>query len=157
EPVELQALTQQIVDDALLEAGQRGAHVHASLQAGLTVRGSRELLQRAIENVVRNAVRFTDTGTVVEVALERQPNRAVLTVRDHGPGVPADALERIFKPFYRVAGDRARTTGGTGLGLAITERAVSLQGGKVQAQNHPSRGLVVTIELPLEGGAAAGG
>jgi signal transduction histidine kinase len=155
ETVELAALTRQIVDDAVLEAGRRGAQVRASLPAGLAVRGSRELLQRAIENVVRNAVRFTDEGTDVEVALERRAERALLTVRDHGPGVPADALERIFKPFYRVAGDRARNSGGAGLGLAISERAVSLHGGRVQAQNHPSGGLVVTIELPVESSPAA--
>jgi two-component system sensor histidine kinase CpxA len=95
-------------------------------------------------------VRFTDDGTSVEVELRREAQRALLTVRDHGPGVPAEALERIFKPFYRVAGDRARQTGGTGLGLAITERAVALHGGRVLAQNHAQSGLVVTLELPLE-------
>jgi signal transduction histidine kinase len=151
EPVDLAALTRQIVDDAAIEAAQRGGHVRATLQPGLPMRGNRELLRRAIENVVRNAVRFTDDGTDVEVTLARQSQGVSLSVRDHGPGVPAEALERIFKPFYRVAGDRARNTGGTGLGLAITERAVSLHGGQVHALNHPEHGLVVTIDLPLDG------
>jgi two-component system sensor histidine kinase CpxA len=86
----------------------------------------------------------------VEVELRRDAQRALLTVRDHGPGVPEDALQGIFKPFYRVAGDRARQSGGTGLGLAITERAVALHGGSVLAENHAQSGLVVTLELPLE-------
>ena len=150
EALDLSGLTQQIVDDANLEAEQRGCRVRASLQPGFLVRGNRELLQRAIENVIRNAVRFTADGTEVEVTLAPQARRAVLTVRDQGPGVPDDALQRIFKPFYRVDGDRARSTGGTGLGLAITERAVNLHGGSVRAQNHPDQGLLVTIELPLD-------
>lgn len=150
ESVELASLTQQIVDDAALEAEQRGCRVQARLSAPSAVRGNRELLRRAIENVVRNAVRFTEPGSSVEVELRREAERALLTVRDHGPGVPEDALQRIFKPFYRVAGDRARQSGGTGLGLAITERAVALHGGRVLAENHAQRGLVVTLELPLE-------
>jgi len=150
EALDLSGLTQQIVDDANLEAEQRGCRVRASLQPGFLVRGNRELLQRAIENVIRNAVRFTADGTEVEVTLAPQARRAVLTVRDQGPGVPDDALQHIFKPFYRVDGDRARSTGGTGLGLAITERAVNLHGGSVRAQNHPDQGLLVTIELPLD-------
>lgn len=149
EPVDLASLTQQIVDDAALEAEQRGCKVQARLAAPSAVRGNRELLRRAIENVVRNAVRFTEDGTSVEVELRREAQRALLTVRDHGPGVPEDALQRIFKPFYRVAGDRARKSGGTGLGLAITERAVALHGGRVLAENHVQSGLVVTLELPL--------
>lgn len=151
EALDLAALTQQIVDDANLEAEPRGCRVRATLQRGFSVRGNRELLQRAIENVIRNAVRFTADGSEVEVSLQPQARRAVLTVRDHGPGVPEDALQRIFKPFYRVGGDRARSTGGTGLGLAITERAVNLHGGSVRAQNHQEQGLLVTIELPLDG------
>jgi two-component system sensor histidine kinase CpxA len=152
EALDLTGLTRQIVDDANLEAEQRGCRVRASLQPGFAVRGNRELLQRAIENVVRNAVRFTADGTEVEVTLQQQARQAVLIVRDHGPGVPEEALQRIFKPFYRVGGDRARSTGGTGLGLAITERAVNLHGGSVRAQNHPEQGLLVTIVLPLDDG-----
>jgi two-component system sensor histidine kinase CpxA len=153
EALDLVGLTTRIVEDANLEAEQRGCRVRARLQAGVAVRGNRELLRRAIENVIRNAVRFTAEGTEVDVTLQPHARQAVLTVRDHGPGVPEEALQHIFKPFYRVGGDRARSTGGTGLGLAITERAVQLHGGNVRAQNHPERGLLVTIELPLEDGA----
>jgi len=156
EPIELSALTQQIADDVSLEAEQRGASLRARLEPGCLVRGNRELLRRAIENVLRNAVRFTDAGTSVEVELVRGEGRVRLGIRDRGPGVPPDALQRIFKPFYRVGGDRARNTGGTGLGLAITEQAVQLHGGSVRAENHPEQGLIVTLELPLDALAGAG-
>ena len=99
--------------------------------------------------LVRNAIRFTAEGEPVEVELSCSESRATLRVRDHGPGVPSDALDAIWRPFYRVEGDRARHTGGTGLGLAITEQAVTLHGGKVRAENHPGGGLVVTLELPI--------
>lgn len=147
--VELGALAQQIVDDVSLEAEQRRASVRASLGVDCTVRGNRELLRRALENVLRNAVRFTAEGTSVEVELTRDGERAQVRVRDHGPGVPSEALGQLFKPFYRVEGDRARNTGGTGLGLAITEQAVLVHGGRVRADNHRQGGLVVTIELPV--------
>lgn len=156
EPIELGALAQQIVDDVSLEAEQRGATLQARLEPGCLVRGNRELLRRAIENVLRNAVRFTDPNTSVQLDLTRRDGRAELGIRDRGPGVPPDALERIFKPFYRVGGDRARNTGGTGLGLAITEQAMLLHGGSVRAENHPGQGLLVTLELPLEQPAVAG-
>jgi two-component system sensor histidine kinase CpxA len=77
--------------------------------------------------------------------------QAVITVRDHGPGVPAATLDKLFRPFYRVDEARDRNSGGTGLGLAIAERAVRLHGGTVEAANVATGGLVVTIILPTQG------
>jgi two-component system sensor histidine kinase CpxA len=153
EPIELVALAKSVVDDAAIEAERRGSRLILRAGEACTLNGDRELLRRALDNVVRNAIRFTTTGEPVEVELACDVERATLRVRDHGPGVPADALDKIWKPFYRVEGDRARNTGGTGLGLAITEQAVTLHGGKVRAENHSGGGLVVTLELPL--GAAS--
>jgi two-component system sensor histidine kinase CpxA len=153
EPIDLTALTQSIVEDTSIEAERQGSRLVLSAAQPCSVRGNRELLRRAIENIVRNAVRFTSAGEPVEVELTRDTDRALLRVRDHGPGVPSEALTDIFKPFYRVEGDRARHTGGTGLGLAITEQAAALHGGKVRAENHDAGGLLVTLELPL--GAAS--
>jgi signal transduction histidine kinase len=149
ERVDLPALAQSVVDDAGIEAERQGASLALRVQEPAIVQGNRELLRSAIENVVRNAIRFTRPGLPVELTLGRDAERVTLRVRDHGPGVPAEALESIFKPFYRVEGDRARNTGGTGLGLAITERAVTLHGGSVRADNHAAGGLVVTLELPV--------
>ncbi|HEX5832755.1 MAG TPA: ATP-binding protein, partial [Pyrinomonadaceae bacterium] len=101
-----------------------------------------------------NAVRFTPAGTAVEVALQRQNggggNFAVISVRDRGKGVPEDALEKIFRPFYRAEDARDRQSGGgTGLGLAITERAVRMHGGTVKAENAKEGGLSVELRLKL--------
>ena len=96
------------------------------------VHGNTELLQSAIENVIRNAIRYNNSKDPVQIVLERIDSSVTITVRDHGLGVPAEYLQRIFEPFYRVAEDRDRQTGGTGLGLAITERAIRLHGGEVR-------------------------
>jgi signal transduction histidine kinase len=117
---------------------------------GLELKGNRELLRRALENVVRNAVRYTAQGSSVLVALELEAgSQAVLRVRDFGPGVPQEQLADIFRPFYRVAQARDRQSGGTGIGLAITEKTVQLHGGTVSARNLPDAGLEVEIRLPL--------
>lgn len=151
EKIDLGALVRQVADDVSVEAEQRRSRVRASARDVYLVSAHPELLRSAVENVLRNAVRFTDAGTDVEVEFERRGERVQLSVRDHGPGVPETALPHLFEPFYRVADDRARNSGGTGLGLAITEQAVMLHGGRVWAQNHSERGLVVEIDLPLAG------
>ena len=148
ETVIFEDLVQQVVDDAAFEAKPRGRHVKALHLEKCRVRGSFELLRSAVENVVRNGVRYTAPGTAVEVTLNWRLDTAVLTVRDYGPGVPAIELEHIFEPFYRVSEARDRASGGMGLGLSIAERTVKLHGGSIRAENL-SDGLQVTIELPL--------
>jgi two-component system sensor histidine kinase CpxA len=115
--------------------------------------GDRGLLNSAIENVVRNAVRYTREGTTVEVRLEcvqeLNASEAVVRVTDAGPGVPEEALDKLFRPFYRIDDARGRGTGGVGLGLAIAERAVKLHGGTVKAANQPHGGLMVEIRIPM--------
>ncbi len=124
------------------------------IQDEITVLGSASLLHSAVENVVRNAMRHTREGTEVEIRLACEAGeageQAVIRVTDHGPGVPPEALEKLFRPFYRLDDARGRETGGVGLGLAITERAVRLHGGTVRAANRPQGGLMVEMRLPLE-------
>jgi two-component system sensor histidine kinase CpxA len=116
------------------------------------VLGNLEVLHSALENVVRNAMRYTREGTEVEIRLEQVMGangaEALIRVSDHGPGVPEGSLDKLFRPFYRLDDARERQTGGVGLGLAITERAVRLHGGSVRAANRPSGGLTVEIRLP---------
>jgi len=155
QPVDLADLIREIAEDADFEAQGRGCHVVAVIQDACSVNGSPALLHSAIENVVRNAVRYTAEGSDVEVRLE-QANRefqpeAVVRVSDFGPGVPDDSLDKIFLPFYRIDDARGRQTGGVGLGLAITERAVELHGGTVRASNRKEGGLIVEMRLPLAG------
>src|SRR5262249_33549007 len=109
------------------------------------------LLHSAVENVVRNATRYTADGSTVKVRAERSGSDALIRVSDCGPGVPDSELDRIFRPFYRIDDSRGRSTGGVGLGLAITEQAVRLHGGSVEAYNLPEGGLLVEIRIPLAG------
>jgi len=122
------------------------------------VLGDPALLHSASENVVRNATRYSPDGTTVKIHAERVQkwgqSEAVIQVSDCGPGVPQDALEKIFHPFYRIDDARVRATGGVGLGLAITDQAVRLHGGSVKASNLPEGGLLVEIRLPLQPTAA---
>jgi two-component system, OmpR family, sensor histidine kinase CpxA len=153
-PVPLGELVSSITEDAEFEAQARHCHVRTSVAEGnWMVRGNASLLHSAVENVVRNAIRYTQEGSSVDIELvgdERSSiHEAVLRVSDSGPGVPADALEKLFEPFYRLDDARGRQTGGVGLGLAITERAVRFHGGKVRAFNREGGGLTVEIRLPL--------
>jgi signal transduction histidine kinase len=95
---------------------------------------------------------YTPPGTVVNVVVSQTGPRVTLLVQDQGPGVPEDALGRLFDPFYRVDDARARNTGGVGIGLAICERAIRLHGGAVRAQNVAPSGLAVSLELPQAAG-----
>lgn len=152
--VDLSALVADIAADATFEASNSDRRVDVVSSDACVVRGDSALLRSAIENVVRNAVRYTAENTAVDVMLrtETQPEAtgrvAVLTVRDRGPGVPQEALDQLFRPFYRVDDGRDRASGGTGLGLAITDRAVQLHGGSVTASNATDGGLVIEIRLP---------
>jgi len=153
ELVSLTHLIQAIAADAKFEAQTRQRTVRAVVDDEVTVQGSEEMLRRGIENVVRNAVRYTAENTQVDISVSRSlggsGDTAIIRIRDHGPGVPEDTLSKLFLPFYRVADSRDRQTGGTGIGLAITERAVRLHHGTVSAANAPDGGLIVTIVLPL--------
>lgn len=150
EQVDLAALTAEVVHDADFEAAGSGRAVQLIAAPVPLLLGNYELLRRALENVVRNAVRYTASGTAVEVRLELDAaDQICLWVRDHGPGVPEEALSAIFKPFFRVAEARDRQSGGTGIGLAITAGTVRHHGGSVTARNLPEGGLEVLIRLPL--------
>jgi len=149
EPVRLDRLLEEIVADAALEAQARASDVRLASAPAAVVQGETELLRRAVENVMRNAIRHTPEGTVVEVKLEIAGGRAVVSVRDYGAGVPEEALGRIFDAFYRVETDRARASGGAGLGLSIARRAVELHKGTIRARN-AGPGLLVEIDLPAE-------
>jgi two-component system sensor histidine kinase CpxA len=113
--------------------------------------GDWELLYRAIENVVRNAIRYTDPGTQVSIRLTESLSEgkrvAIIEVNDAGPGIPEDELTQIFLPFYRLDRARSSATGGSGVGLAITERAIRLHGGTVRAFNRPAGGICIQIKI----------
>jgi two-component system sensor histidine kinase CpxA len=148
EPVDLADLISGIAEDARVEAEARGARVDVSASDEPVVSGDIELLRRAIENVVRNAIRHTAAGASVDIRLTVKDGQAIVGVRDHGTGVPEASLPHIFDAFYRVEADRNRGSGGVGLGLAIARRAVQVHGGEIRARN-VDPGLCVEIVLPV--------
>jgi signal transduction histidine kinase len=131
---------------------ERANAVRFTMRKDCFVHGNAELLQSAIENVVRNAVRYTTSDASVDVQLQRVEKAAggfiLLSVRDYGTGVPEEELSNIFRPFYRVANDRDRQSGGAGLGLAIADRVIRVHGGMIHAENASPQGLRVDILLP---------
>ena len=147
-PVALDAVVARIADDARFEAQRQDKGVTVHADEAIEFPGDARLVDSAIDNVVRNAVRHTAAGTAVDITLERTPDAVVVHVRDHGPGVPAEEVERIFTPFHRVDRGRARDSGGVGLGLAIARRALRVHGGTITAANAPGGGLVVTLRFP---------
>ncbi|MGM0593447.1 MAG: ATP-binding protein [Pseudomonadota bacterium] len=148
--IELAPLLQTIADDADFEAQAHGRHVELQAQAGLSMSGDPVLLRSAIENVVRNAVRYTAEATRVEVTLTDEGGQALLRVCDRGEGVPEAALSKMFEPFARVGEARDRDSGGYGLGLAITGQVVAAHGGEVSAYNRDGGGLCIELRLPLD-------
>jgi signal transduction histidine kinase len=150
--VPLEALVEEVCRDADFEAQARNCRVECELIDELSVLGDPALLRSAVENVVRNATRYTPDGTTVKVRAEQSGAEALIQVGDCGPGVPAAELDKIFRPFYRIDDARGRSTGGVGLGLAITEQAVRLHGGSVRASNLAEGGLLVEIRVPLASG-----
>jgi two-component system sensor histidine kinase CpxA len=151
ERVALKRLLEEITPDATFEAQQRDATVALRAECDCVVEGRRELLYRAIENVVRNAVRYTEAGTQVEIRLRQDPQRhlAIVEVSDRGPGIPDSELASVFRPFYRVDAARSAQTGGFGVGLAIAERAVKLHNGQIRASNRAGGGAFIQILLPM--------
>ncbi len=149
ETVHLRRLVDTIVQDADFEAADNDRRIEVRNFDDAAVPGSREMLARALENVIRNALRYTAAGSSVEIGAVKGDGRITITVRDHGPGVPEENLEQIFKPFFRVAESRDRSSGGTGIGLAIARQAVLLHGGGIKAENSSDGGLVIEIQLPL--------
>jgi two-component system sensor histidine kinase CpxA len=151
-PLNLSQLLSEVVADADFEARTRGCSVQLSCECDCEASANSNLLRSAVDNVVRNAVRYTAADRAVEVRLSCAETDGVrfglVSVRDHGPGVPEGELSRIFHPFYRLAGARDRQSGGAGLGLAIASRVVELHGGKIRASNAPGGGLQVDISIP---------
>lgn len=147
EAVDVGELLAQIAEDARFEGTARRIAVdcvHGDLPE---VRANAELLYRAVENIVRNALRHSPDGGVVRIEAGRLGAWLLLGVIDQGPGLPEHELAAIFQPFYRGGGQSSG--GGYGLGLAIAQRVVAAANGRIRALNRPAGGLQVEIELPL--------
>ena len=152
--VDLSQLVQEVTADGDFEARSCGKSVRLEAEAGVVIeKADQQALRSACENIVRNAIRFTSPGSEVEVVLKTEgvSRRAVLLVRDCGPGVPAELLQQIFEPFFRVKerNGEPRVNKGTGLGLAIALEAIRQHRGTITASNTNPIGLEVKIILPI--------
>ncbi len=134
-----------IVEDVGFEAEAKSCPLLTSFDTPLPVRGKRELLHRALENIVRNALQYSTAASRIELVARGTADSLIVTVSDRGPGVPEADLAAIFEPFFRSA---TRTASGHGLGLAIARQVVLAQGGNLRAANRPGGGLLVRMELP---------
>ncbi|HLG56966.1 MAG TPA: ATP-binding protein [Vicinamibacterales bacterium] len=155
ELVRVSDILHDVVQSCMLESEARKCHLVISSTSGRTLHGDPELLRRALENVVRNAIRFAPPNSDVELETDDSPSGVVITVRDKGKGVPDDLLPRLSQPFFRVEDARDfSSSGGVGLGLSIAHRAVQLHHGTLVAENaHP--GLRVTLTFPDTAAGAA--
>jgi two-component system, OmpR family, sensor histidine kinase CpxA len=151
EPVSLKKLVNEMLPDAEYEAQKRETGIDLEAECECMVNGRREVLYRAIENVLRNAIRYTEAKSRVEIRLLQDVSvqMAVVEVSDRGPGIPESELESIFRPFYRLDQARNAQTGGFGVGLAIAERAVKLHHGQIRALNRSGGGTTIRISLPF--------
>lgn len=150
--VDLRELLEELTDDAQFEADARGCQVRLLKAFPAMVKANAGLLHSAIENVVRNGIKYTKPDTTVEISMQEDagnPGSIVIQVRDRGPGVPEEMLPHLFEPFVRVEEARDRLSGGHGLGLAIADRAIRLYGGEITARNESDEGLSIYIRLQV--------
>lgn len=140
-----------LIEDAIFEAEQNNLTFEfvqtIKSPKQYFINGNKSLLISAIENIIRNALKYTNTH--IEVMMSIEQNQLCILVQDNGKGLPATEYEKIFKPFYRVDETRTRETGGTGLGLAIVEKVVNEHSGTVTAGASRLGGLCITLNLPL--------
>jgi two-component system sensor histidine kinase CpxA len=139
----------EIIDTVVRRETTDGAHIEVNVPADLRAQAERELLTRAVANLLRNAVRYAGANGPITISAEQRDGDIMLTIADHGPGIPEAELQRIFDPFYRLDASRDRQTGGVGLGLAIVKTCVEACQGTVVAANRTPHGLQVTITLHM--------
>jgi signal transduction histidine kinase len=137
-----------VIRDCAVEAEIRGCRIAVTGRLAGEIAGNRELLRRAVENVLRNGIRYSPDHSIIDVSVSENTYTAAITIRDCGPGVPEQALTQIFDPFFRVEEARNAMGGGSGLGLSIAKQAVQVHHGTITAEN-ASPGLRVQIILPL--------
>ena len=148
-PVPLAAAAQEAIDDAAILARGRGVTLVQSVPDGLTAHADAHRLRQALANLIDNAIKYGREGGTVEVrGRELGAQQVEVSVRDDGPGIAGEALERVFERFYRADKARAREQGGTGLGLAIVKNVVQAHGGDVRVESTPGRGTEFFIRLP---------
>ncbi|HUE91211.1 HAMP domain-containing sensor histidine kinase [Pseudomonas sp.] len=144
QPINLDELLHKLQEDARLDAPEQ--QIEIQLESGLQLNGWPDMLQRAMDNLLRNALRFNPVGQPIVLTASRNAEQLCLSVRDHGPGAAPELLARLGEPFFRAPG---QTSSGHGLGLAIARRAAERHGGQLELSNHTQGGFIATLRLPL--------
>lgn len=160
--IDIAALLEEIIKDCDYEATDQGKNVVFHYSRSWTINSNGELLRRALENIIRNAIHYTENNSTVEVTLEAYPDVSNVTkgkkpepydisisICDQGSGVTPENLARLFEPFVRLSEARDRDSGGYGLGLAIANRAIEFHQGEIIASNNDPKGLCIEVLLPI--------
>ncbi|MEH6456676.1 MAG: ATP-binding protein [Cocleimonas sp.] len=148
--IDIGELLESIISNCDFEATENNKKVTLSVEQSWTIEANGELLHRALENIIRNAIRYTDVNTSVNVDLtQHEKTQLKITIGDQGPGVPEDKINSLFEPFVRLSAARDRDSGGYGLGLAIAKRAIEFHQGQISASNKENGGLLIEVILPL--------
>ncbi len=151
EPVLLGAAVQEALDDFTVKAGARGVTLVHEVPTGLVARADPNRLRQVLANLIDNAIKYgAPNGRVVARGRALDDGRVELSVRDDGPGIPPDAVARIFERFYRVDKARSREQGGTGLGLAIVKNVIQAHGGEVRVESTLGVGTEFFVTLPVK-------
>ena len=149
EPLPIGGLVEEFIEDNRLNWTKRGAHFQLDINTHVMSVGSSLLLERVIENLVTNSIKYkSEPDVTIHVTVKAEGDQTILSVSDNGPGVPEEALHRLQDAFYRTDKARSKTDNGSGLGLTIVRRAVALMQGRMEIRNREPHGLVVTIVLP---------
>ncbi|MNZ60930.1 Sensor protein QseC [compost metagenome] len=149
EDVDLNTLLGSLQKDAQLASPEQYIRIEA--EPALHLKGWPTMIERALDNLLRNAQRFNPPGQPIDLSARREGEHMVVSVRDYGPGVQPEHLAQLGEPFYRAPG---QTAAGHGLGLAIARRAAERHGGSLVLANHPEGGFIASLDLPLEPGIA---
>lgn len=149
--MDLPTLINDLIDDANFEFAENRARIHRVDADTYLFFGDKRLIHRALENILRNALRYSPKDKMVVISLHKDliQHKVYIDTEDDGPGVPEDQLTKIFNPFYRVDAARQKETGGYGLGLTIAKRAIELHDGEIHVKNREGGGLVLRIILPI--------
>ena len=148
-PVDVEALFRSASADLSERIEKQKVLVEVKIEpAAAVIEADPTKMHDALRNLIENAVNYSSEGGLVELGARVEDGSVLLTVADHGPGVPDADLGRVFERFYRVDKSRARDPGGTGLGLSIVRQLIDLHGGRVRADNRKDGGAIFTISLP---------
>jgi signal transduction histidine kinase len=149
EPIDLSQLAREVISSLGILGEERNQRFIVDAPERVPVSADRQVLREALTNIVDNAIKYSPSGSIIEVAVRVAGHEGVVSVADQGPGILAQHRERIFDRFFRVDEGRSRDRGGSGLGLAIAKWAVEINGGHIEVEQRPTSGSVFHVFLPL--------